>query len=390
MIRGRNGETNMDVGSKVRGSTLVRAYESYANPRLSDEGVRYLTPEHRDQIRRDSEIVVWDEYARPKNVPGVGRIRRIGIQTAQGYTYDTLVGIPETPETAVPVIGTTAWTTSLRGHNERTVRNLMRAGNYVFYVGHEGSYVADEPPEPHSPISLANSAGAVLNFSYHMGLELRKAGYDVDETLRLGLGESRGAMVGEGLDALAADFAQDILFIDEVAPCLPEKLDSMYDVMKLAEQVCREPNEMRRLVGKLTLRQLWYYPKTIDIRRDCLRHQVIIGGALFSGETGALSRHVPGNTLKHISVFDNDFASMTHVWESTYGDNPFVRLTPLTGSHMTIADPETLRYVLARNKVAQACINTSKSFTPENVFDPAHELALRQFPISPEDMRLTA
>lgn len=368
----------------------MRTYESYANPRLLNEGVDYLNPEHRDQIRRDSEIVIWDEYAQPKAIPGVGRIRRIGIQTAQGYTYDTLVGIPETPESAVPVIGTTAWTTSLRGHNERTVRNLMRGGNYVFYVGHEGSYVIDEPPTPISPISLANSAAAVLNFSYHIGQELRQTGHDIDAAMRLGLGESRGAMVGEGLDALAADFDQDMLFVDEVAPCLPEKLDSAYDLLKLAEQIGREPNEMRRLLGKLTLRQLWYYPKTIDIRRDCLRHQVMIGGALFSGETGALSRHVPGNTLKHISVFHNDFASMTHVWEATYGDNPFVRLTPLTGSHMTIADPETLRYVLARNKVAQNCINTGKPFTPENVFDPAHEVALRQFPISPEDMRITA
>ena len=380
----------MDLGSKVRGTTLARTYESYVNPRLLNEGIDYLTPKHREDIRQQSEIVVWDEYAAPKEVPGIGLLRRIGIQTAQGYTYDTLVGIPETPESAVPVIGTTAWTTSLRGHNERTVRNLMRGGNYVFYVGHEGSYVVDEPPVPTSPISLANSAAAVLNFSYHIGQELRKAGHDVDESMRLGLGESRGAMIGEGLDALAADFAQDMLFIDEVAPCLPEKLDSLYDLIKLAEQIGREPNEMRRLIGKLTLRQLRYYPRTIDIRRDCLRHQIMIGGALFSGETGALSRHVPCNTLKHISVFDNDFASMTHVWETTYGDNPYVRLTPLKGGHMTIADPETLRYVLARNKVAQICINTGKSFTPENVFDPAHELVLRQFPTSPEDMRLIA
>lgn len=380
----------MNPGSLVRDSTLMRTYESYENPRLLNEEVNYLTPSHREEIRNDSEIVIWDEYAKPKDVPGIGRLQRIGIQTAQGYTYDTLVGIPETPESAVPVVGTTAWTTSLRGHNERTVRNLMRAGNYVFYVGHEGSYVVDEPPTPVSPISLANSAAAVLNFSYHIGQELRDSGHNIDESMRLGLGESRGAMVAEGLDALAADFGQDFLFIDEVAPCLPEKLDSLGDLARLVEQIGREPNEMRRLIGRLTLRQLKYYPKTVDIRWDCLRHQLMIGGALFSGETGSLARKAPGNTLKHISVFDNDFASMTDVWASIYGDNSFVRRTPLPGGHMTLADPQTLRYIIARNKIAQHCINTGKLFTQKNVFDPAHELALIQFPIAAEDIRLVS
>jgi hypothetical protein len=370
--------------SNIRKSALYSAYESYNNPRLENGEINYLSRQHIEELKNDSEIVAWDQYADPKNIPGVGELRRIGIITAQGYTYDTLVGIPETPESAVPLIGTTAWTTSMRGHTERVVRNMMRAGNYVFYVGHEGSYVPDEPVEPTSPVSLANSAAAVLNFSHHIGLELRSQGHDIDEKLRLGLGESRGAMVGEGIDALAEEFAQELLFIDEIAPCLPKKLGSLKDIYKLGEQIAREPTEMYRLLGTLTLSRLRHYPRTIDIRLDCLRHQVMIGGALFSGETGALARKTPGTTLKHLSLFDNDFASMRGLWLDIYGNNSQTRMTSLPGAHMTIADPQTMSYVIARNKVAQQCINNGTPLTPENVFNAAHYHAPYQYPIGAE------
>lgn len=375
----------MRLSPDIRNSTLYSTYESYRNPRLENGEVNFLSHQHIETLKKDSEIVTWDEYTEPKHIPGVGTLRRIGIVTTQGYTYDTLVGIPEKPESAVPLIGTTAWTTSLRGHNERLVRNMMReAGNYVFYVGHEGSYVAEEPVTPQSPVSLANSAATVLSFSRRMGEELRRDGHDVDESMRLGLGESRGAMVGEGLDALAAAFEQDLLFIDEVAPCLPEKLESLRDIYKLTEQIVREPAEMYRLIGNLTLSRLRYYPYTIDIRKDCLRHQLLIGGALFSGETGALARKTPGDTLKHITVFNNDFASMRGAWESIYGENQQARITPLPGGHMTIADLQTMRYVIARNKIAQQCINDGTPLTPQTVFDQAHDLVEYQYPIGAE------
>lgn len=384
----------MDLSSSLRETTLGRAYASYNNLRLKDGEAEYLTPEHREELRRDSEIVAWEEYADPKVVAGVGTLRRIGIETAQGYTYDTLVGIPERPECNIPVIGTTAWTTSLRGHNERIVRNLVRAGNYVIYVGAEGSYVSSEPPTPKSPISLANSASAVLNFSYHMvndkEVGLRKAGHDIDPKLRFVLGESRGGMVAEGLDTLAEEFVQDILFSEEVAPCLPERLKSIADLYKLCEQIAKEPREMYRLAGTLTLSRLRHYPYTIDIRADCLRHQAIIGGALFSGEAGALARNHPGGTLKHLTVFDNDFASKKAAWEKIYDDDPQVRITPLPGGHLTIGDLQTLRMVLARNKAAQQCVNGGIDLTPRNVFDRAHELLPRQYPITTELMNHVA
>lgn len=372
----------MDLSSSLRDSTIGRTIESYRNPRLENSEISYLNLSHREELRNESEIVTWNEYADPKYVPGVGTLRRIGIETAQGYTYDTLIGIPETPESDIPVIGTTAWTTSLRGHNERIVRNFTRAGNYVMYVGAEGSYVSDRPVTAESPISLANSAAAVLNFSYHCVDELRRTNHDIDPALRFVLGESRGGMVAEGIDALAENFAQKILYSEEVAPCLPEKLKSFADLYRLCEQIAKEPREMYRLAGTLTLSRLRHYPYTIDVRGDCLRHQAVIGGALFSGEAGALARKHSPDTLKHLTVFENDFASNKSAWEAIYDRNDQVRITPLPGGHMTIANLDTLRMVIARNKAAQQCVKDGQDLTPKSVFDRAHELMPHQYPIT--------
>lgn len=382
----RNKKTMDRPRLSFRDSTIGRMYESYQNPRLDHDAADYMTPEHIEQLRAESEIVYADEYAAEKQVPGVGTLRRVGIITAQGYTYDTLIGIPEKPECDIPVIGTTAWTTSLRGHNERLVRNLVRAGNYVLYVGAEGSYITDTPPARKSPITLANSAATVLRFSSDMVSELRRDGHDIHPSLRFGVGESRGGMVAEGMDALAKAFNQELLFSDEVAPCLPDKLRSVGDIYRFCEQITHEPREMYKLLGSLTLARLRYYPHTVDIRSDCLRHQIVIGGALFSGEAGALARNTPGGTLKHITVFNNDFASMRDRWETFYRDDPYVRITELPGSHMTIANMTTLRYIIARNKAAQYCANGGYAFTPDNVFDLSHELLAEQYPISTEVM----
>lgn len=106
------------------------------------------------------------------------------------------MGIPEQPESDIPVIGTSAWFTSTEGHNEHSVRNLVRAGNYVFFVGAEGSYEPAEKPTPNGPITLADSAAAVLNFSYHANDMLLGEGHVLDERKRIVVGESMWSAAG--------------------------------------------------------------------------------------------------------------------------------------------------------------------------------------------------
>ncbi len=368
------------VIQKSKNLLPLQAWESYQGAPYDPESPDYLNSTHREDLHHNSEITDWELLREPEVIPGIGTLQRIGFVTKRGYAYSALVGRPEMPECQVPVIGTSAWTTSTEGHNEHTVRNFMRAGNYVFFVGAEGSFEPEEKPRPNGPITLADSAAATLNFSYHAAQELIAEGYAVDPEKRSAIGESRGGMVGMGIAALAEDFCQEIVAADFAAPCLPRRLH-LRDAKKFTEQITKEPSELIRLAGKLTLSRLVHYPSTIDLSPYSLKHQFAIGFALFSGEAGALARHIPQETLIHITVFNNDVASMHHEWNEIFQYHPNVRITPLPGSHMTIADLETLQFAIARNKAAQICLNEQEPLTQATVFDAAHLFAPQQKPL---------
>lgn len=360
----------------------LKAWESYSRDRFDPESPEFLNETHREIIRTDSEIVDCIRLGEPEFIPGIGSIERIGFVTKKGYAYSALIGIPETLECSVPVIGTSAWTTSTEGHNERTVRNFVRAGNYVLFVGAEGSFEPNVKPKPNGPITLADSAAAVLSFSRLATDNLHQQGYNVNPVDRFAIGESRGGMTGMGIVALAEEFQQKIIAADFAAPCLPRKMKPR-DIRKLLEQIGKEPVELAKLAGKLTMARLIHYPSTIDLSPYSLKHQFAIGFALFSGEAGALARHINNDTLMHITVFNNDFASMRAEWEEIFQYHPNVRITPLPGGHLTIADLETLQFAIARNKASQMCLAEDEQLTQETVFDAAHLLAPQQRPLHP-------
>lgn len=368
------------LAEKAKNILPLNAWESYGGAEFNPESPEYLNEAHRELLRDNSEIVWWEQLGEVEYIPGVGTLERIGFVTKKGYAYSALIGKPEAPECSVPVIGTSAWTTSTEGHNERTVRNFMRAGNYTFFVGAEGSFEPEERPEPSGPITLADSAAAVLNFSYHAAQELIDQGHEVDPVRRAVIGESRGGMVGMGIVALAEDFAQEVVAADFAAPCLPRKM-KLKDIGKLMEQIGKEPAEIAKLAGKLTLARLIHYPGTIDLSPYSLKHQFAIGFALFSGEAGALARHIKEDALIHVTVFDNDFASMRSEWEAIFQNYPNVRITPLPGSHLTIADLETLQFAIARNKASQLCLAENEPLTQATVFDAAHLFASQKNPL---------
>ena len=358
------------VSTKLNSLVPYRGWESLNNPHLKSEGSDYLSSEHIDQLRYNSAIVEWENLG-SELIEGVGELRRMGIVTEKGYAYSTLIGIPEHQQSNVPVIGTSAWFTSTEGHNEHTVRNMMRAGNIVMFVGAEGSYEPENKPRPKGPITLADSAAAVLNFSHHLGNELGSEGHDVDTVQRIVIGESRGAMVAMGLAALADEYNQEIILSDLTAPCLPRPM-RLRDIKELALQLGEEPKELFKLFGRLTLARLIHYPGTLDLSIYSLKHQIAIGFALFSGEAGALARKIPIDTLMHITVFNKDFASMEHEWRAIFAGHSNYRITPLSGSHLTLADPETLQFILFRNKAAQISLKLHRKLTQSNVFDAAH------------------
>lgn len=351
------------TSSRILHSALpYQALESYNNPRLGTSD--YLSESHRSEIYNHSAINDIRQTEETEHIRGVGCIDRYGFTTKNGYSYGALVALPEYPLTTIPDIGTSAWHTSLRGHNEHTIRNLMRAGTPVVYVGAEGSWHASSNPQ--RPITLADSAAAVLRFA-----NIATCEYSLDSVSRNVIGESRGAMVGMGIVALAENFEQEIILADLTAPCLPRKM-TVDDLREMSGQLRVEPKEIIKLGGRLALKRLIHYPATIDPNLNAQKHQLAIGFALFSGEAGELARHIPKESLMHVTTFNKDFASMESEWRQIFKNHPDVRVTPLLGSHLTLADPETLQFILARNECIREATDNKITPTQSNIFDRAH------------------
>ena len=390
----------MKLASKFHPRIVKQTQESYENPLLENAEVDFLSTKHVEKLRNQSGILHIQEYGEREDIPGVGELRHYNVETVHGYSYDVLVGTPETMESNIPVIGTSAWFTDTEGHNERVVRNITRAGSPVIFVGAEGSGRIKAKQTPEGPITLANSAASLLSISQVISQDLLSEQLDadvatgamrpqeklIDTVNRYLLGESRGGMTGMGVMALADAFGQRVLAADLTAPCLPRKLEGKREVGKLLYQIGREPSEMLKLVGKLGVGRLIHYRRTINRSRESLWHQIVIGGALFNGETGALARKVSKDAVIHMSVFENDFASMSDVWHEIFKNHPDVRITPLPGGHMTIGDYETLQFVIGRLKAFQICMREGIKPSAETIFEPAKELAQRQFPLGHEAM----
>ena len=360
-------DTRTTVGEQL----YVQPDEPQKNSRFDVESFYFGEKPPRQELIEQSQIVDIHDIGEVTDSRD-GYIRRLGFRTAAGYAYAALVGVPYKQETEIPVMYTTAWWTSTEGHNERTARNLMRLGNVVMMVGAEGSWHDGRLSKPETKITLSGSAAATLRFTQEVIDDYK---YFVDPIRRVLIGESRGAMVGMGILALDEDFSQDIKFADLTAPCFPRKFKPS-DALLLASQIYHEPVSTAKLIGKLTTNRLLHYPGTIDANPYSVAHQVMIGPALFSGEAGDLARQIDTDKIIHITCFQNDKASMQKEWSSIFANNSNVRIVPLEGSHLSLADPQTLDYILARNSAfKQAYENNGDEIKPDDIYQVAHTLA---------------
>lgn len=326
-----------------------------------------------EKLERESHIDTFEQI--DEKITRDGLIRTIGFTTMAGHAYAAIVGMPREQTSAVPMIGTSAWFTSIEGHNEHTARVFMRKGNPIMFVGSEGSFHNHSNHGGNlSGITLARSAAAVLRFSGEVVGDYP----DLDQEKRTAIGESRGAMVGMGIMALDTVFDQDVLYADLTAPCFPRKFNILTDPLKLACHLKHEPRTLVSLAGKLPWSLLRHYPATVDPHINAFTHQVAIWSALFSGEAGDLARLIPDKKVMHVTTYDDDAASMHKLWVEIFERHDGVRVTPLGGSHLSLADPQTLAYLIARNQKFQEQVRVGRGIQANMIFDGAHEIVQDQ------------
>lgn len=298
-----------------------------------------------DYLRRRSEITKYDVLESERFQHGV--IHPYGFYTEAGYTYAAKVTIPDNQITDIPVLYTGAWGTSTDGHNEDMGKFLAQFGIPSIQVGNEGSYHPSLIPSvPHEPLTFAGSAAAALEFSRFISQKNFK--YLLHPELRTSIGESKGGMEGMGLVALAEFFDQQMLMADFTAAGVPKR-PSPAELLRFAEQFVRgEPKGVARLVGRIAIEVLTELPSTIDLHPYAAAHQLAKTPAIFSGEPGETAEFVDKYFKLHMTKFIKDGWSMPEEWKRIFASHSNTRITELDGWHLSLADPETRSFIVAR------------------------------------------
>lgn len=280
-----------------------------------------------------------------------GTVFTDGIVMDDGFSYATVIGVPHEPVTDLTIGLTSAWWTSSRGHNRRTVEHFMRLGIPTVFVGAEASYrpsnaeLPNDVDDSEHRISLTRSAhntNVIFDAVSNQGLNRV-----VDTSDMILLGESRGAMVGKGILWLAMLHDRNIVYGDLTAPCFPEKFE-LHTIKDLLKQAYGERAALATLASTLTLKRLVHYPATIDLHPSSVCANLATFWPLFNGEAGQLGRNVPSDQALHVTTFKDDLVSMPDIWREIYANHPNVRIKPIDGAHLTIAHPKTMEHIERR------------------------------------------
>jgi hypothetical protein len=197
--------------------------------------------------------------------------------------------------------------------------------------------------------------------------------YLFDLKKRIVIGESRGAMIAMGLISMDTAFDQEIVFSDITAPCFPRHLEPN-DILRLSQHILKEPISTIKSIASLTLRQAIHYPATIDLHPYAIAHQAGMIPALLSGDAGKMAQFIPRDKIIHITCFEDDFASMPEEWRTIFTDHPNVRITVLPGSHLSLANMQTQKYIKSRIEAYHEYSELGLPIDGQQIFDRAHKL----------------
>ena len=334
----------------------------------------------RDALLAGSRIKTMEDLGPVREFRN-GTIRDIGLTTMAGYSYAAMVGVPKYQTSNVPLTETTAWFMGLDGYYRHEALSYMGVGNFVVTVGAEGSYHSGtDHGGKIKDISLKQSAAAILNFTKEIVGEYD----DLDPETSIVKGASRGAMVGNGIIALADVYSMKVLYADLTAPCFPRPFNPLRDTLGLVNFMANEPQTLVNLGFQTPLTLARRYNASIDFHPASFVHQIAITGALFSGEAGELARSIDPNIdpQMHVSTFGNDLLSMHQDWEEIYRAYAGVRVTPLKGSHLALADKQTHAYQLARNLAFQRQLSAGMMIDAHAISADAHEIVDAQMRVA--------
>lgn len=254
-----------------------------------------------------------------------------------GTTFDISISEPLSHASDIVVVKDTAWGTQVRGLNEDVARMFMQLGLTLLIKG----------PEKNRFIPLSHSA-----HNTHKVLDVAQArGYHQPD-MAMVEGYSRGAMIGFGTNAYAAQFGRHILYSELTDPCVARPLTELSpkEWLEIMKNAPAEIGTGAYQLGRLALNPVkaWHYRRTINISPFGLWQFAHHAQPVFSGETGDLARHFPEDGQANISFFMNSCASDEATFRSILTHHDGVEINRLGRGHLTGMDKRLLGHIAAR------------------------------------------
>jgi len=277
-----------------------------------------------------------------------GAINRRTYEMEDGTLYPVLIGVPDNPVSDTAITYTTAWVTSTRGHNKRTLLTVMKHGYPGVMIGPEG----EEKNHEKSLVERFHDArnGSLLKVAHDMNriLDHVLEDMDVEDNQVIGIGESRGAMTGFGLGAASHAGDRKLVYGDFTAPCFPRKAQ-LKEIPGVLLQLLPEAKTLAALgVDLLREPHIKHYPATLHTDPEYYAKELFKVPQLWSGQAGELASEIDPDTPMHIRIFRNDGWSQAEVWQELFANHSNVHLELTDGYHLDIANKSTLHNIAAR------------------------------------------
>lgn len=321
-----------------------------------DEVAKLLEfPQHLAEGFFDSENVLptyQNEVANVQEIPAYpskyGEIKREIYEMEDGTLYPVVAGVPNNIRSDTLIGFTTAWLTSTRGHNMRTLLSMIKHGYPTVMIGPEG-----EEKNHNHPLAarfVHAMRGNMHKVSHDMNriLDQRIEHMDVEPNQIIGLGESRGAMEGFGLGVEQYSGNRKLMYGDFTAPCFARKA-RISEVPGVLLQLIPEANTLLKLGVELVSEPyVKHYPATLHSDPEYYAKELLKVPMLLSGQAGQLAKELPEDTPMHIRIFKKDRWSQAEEWQKIFRDHCNVTLELTEGYHLDIANKTTLKNIEAR------------------------------------------
>lgn len=324
---------------------------------LAGRGIDHEPAPAPEVVLPEFETEVIDVSLRENYQNRRGDISEFLAEMSDGTFYPVVVGTPKKDKTVsdTAVVFTTAWLTSTKGHNRRTLMHMLEAGYPTIMIGPEGE-------ETNHDISLKDRIKLAANTSlYGISHDMNRIldevmpALDVRQNEIITLGESRGAMEATGLNVPLYSLDRKAVYGDHIAPCFARQ-PQLKELGGVLAQLGREAPVLGKLALQIPFQPRGrHYVETIHKNPEYYFKELLKIPKLMSGQAGELAKAARAETPMHIRMYGNDRWSQVEEWEEIYAGRKNVELEVCNGFHLNIADGNNLDNIELRlSAIAEA------------------------------------